>query len=121
MLAGVVEVHDLDGDGEVLLTDVPDPNRTISHEDFEDGAIPAAMPGFGVEAQAKLLGSLNGADIAGGTFVAHRTTFRIRGGLGEDTAEFGFARVRGLAGLFALPALRLSDNHRYAGAIDLDA
>jgi hypothetical protein len=40
----------LDGAGEVLVTDVPDPNCTVSHEDLEDGAIPAAIPGFGVDA-----------------------------------------------------------------------
>src|ERR1700690_4415187 len=119
MLAGVIDVHDLDGTGEVPLTDVPDPNRTISHEYFEVGPIPTAMPGFGVDAQAELLGSLNGADIAGGTLAAYRTTFRI--GLGEDTSEFGFARVRELPGLLALPALGLSDHHRHPSAIDLDA
>src|SRR5208282_6354187 len=50
MLTGVIEVYDLDGAREVSIPDVPYPNRTISHEDFEVGSIPAAAPSFGVEA-----------------------------------------------------------------------
>lgn len=42
------------------------------------------------------------------------------GGLSKDAAEFGFARVRRLAGLFPLPALRLGHDHGYAGTVDLD-
>jgi hypothetical protein len=45
-----IEVYDLDGSWEVPIPDVPYPDRTIAHEYFEGGSIPAAAPGFGVKA-----------------------------------------------------------------------
>jgi hypothetical protein len=120
MLTGVIEVHDLDGTREVSIPDVPDPDRTISHEYFAVGSIPAVAPSFGVKTQAELLGRLNGTDVTGRILVPRRAAFCIGSGLREDTAEFGFARTGGLAGIFPLPALRPGKGHGYTGAVSLD-
>jgi hypothetical protein len=55
MLAGMVEIDDLDGAREVLVGQIPDPNGAVGNDCFLVGPAPAAPPGFGVEPEAKLL------------------------------------------------------------------
>src|SRR5712691_2243497 len=112
MLASVEEIHDLDSAGEVLIGEIPDPDRTVAEHDFLLGPTPATAPRFGVESQSELFGCFDAGGVGGGILVADRTAFLVGGGLGKDAAEFDFARVCRLTLDFARPALRLRLHHR---------
>ncbi len=88
MLAGVEEVDDLNGSGEMIVGEVPDPLCAIADDDFLFSAGPAAFPGFDIEPFAKLLGVLNGPSVGGRRWVANGEPLLIPAGLGEHTAEF---------------------------------
>src|ERR1035441_7599405 len=68
--------------------------------------------------KAELLGGLNGADVAGRVFVPDRAAFRICSRLSEDTAEFGFARMGGLAGYLSRYTHRVAISNRRLVAAD---
>src|SRR5579883_1583513 len=55
---------------------------------YRKDVTPTTLPGFDVEASAKLLGVLDGAGIGGGATVADGKSFLIAPGLREDAAEF---------------------------------
>jgi hypothetical protein len=60
MLAGVIEVHDLEGPGKLLVGQIPDPVGAVANEYFLLGAAPAAFDGLPVDARAKLCYPLDG-------------------------------------------------------------
>ena len=59
VLAGVIEIDDLNRAGEVLIGNIPDPFGSIADDDLLFGAAPTALPGFQIEALAKLLRRFN--------------------------------------------------------------
>ena len=61
VLASVIQIDDLNRAGKVLLGEIPDPFGPIAHDDLLFRAAPAALPGFQVDALAKLFGGLDGA------------------------------------------------------------
>ena len=71
MLAGMIEIDDLDRAGKVLIGDVPDPVGAIADDDFGWGAVPSAVPGLGIDPKAELFGGFDGADVGGGIGIAH--------------------------------------------------
>src|SRR5579863_8934073 len=95
VLAGVIKIHNLDRSRELLSGHIPDPHGAIGKYDYLLGSAPAPPPGFGVHAETKLFGGLNGAHIGSGILVAHGPPFRIGGGLSEAATQLDFARVRG--------------------------
>ena len=94
-------IDDLDRSGEVRLREVPDPLGSITHDDFLLRPAPAALPGFYVDALAKLFSRLDGAGVSSGTRVADRVACLVPGGLGEDAPQLGFPCVGRLAGSLA--------------------
>ena len=71
------KIDDLDGTGKVLFGEIPDPSGTVAHHDLLFRATPAAVPGFQLEALAKLLGCFNGAGIGSGGGIAEGEAFLI--------------------------------------------
>ena len=63
VLAGVIKIDDLNRAGEVLIGNIPDPFRSIADDDFLFGAVPAALAGFQLEAQAELLRRFNRTNV----------------------------------------------------------
>ncbi len=62
MLAGVIEIDDLQGAGKVLIGQVPDPFGAVADDDL---LLPRGssrgFPGFQIDAFAKVFGGLNGS------------------------------------------------------------
>jgi hypothetical protein len=61
MLAGVIEIYDLNGTRELFLTDVPDPVGAVAHNGCDSCPAPATLMGLGVDAAGELGGSLDGS------------------------------------------------------------
>ena len=49
MLAGMIEVDDLNRAGEVLIRNIPNPVRAISHDYADGGAVPTPIPSFRIQ------------------------------------------------------------------------
>src|SRR5579864_3554045 len=81
MSTSVTQVDNLRCVGEMLLSLIPDPFRSITHDDFLLGAAPTTLPSFQIEALAKLFGGFNRAHIGGRIRVADGVAFFIPGGL----------------------------------------
>src|SRR5215471_15824196 len=77
VLAGVVEVHDLGGFGEVLIGEVPDPYRAVA-EDHQLADVPGAAPvRFGGHEHPELAGGVEGSQVGRGARVTHRAAVLI--------------------------------------------
>jgi len=77
VLAGMVEIHDLHGAGEVLIRNIPYPFGAISHHHFLFRTAPAPLPGFHIDALAELFGDLNGARVGGRIRIAERVAVLV--------------------------------------------
>ena len=115
----MIEIDDLHRAWKMWLGKIPDPFGPIAHDDLLFRAAPAALPGFQIEALAKLFGGLDGAGVGGGIRIADGVAFLVPGGLGEHTSQLGFPRMGRLAVRFALPAHRLFLHHRYSRPVHL--
>src|SRR3982750_2905503 len=93
----MVEGHDLNRGGKVLLSDVPDPLGSIADDYFLRSTTPAPFPGFRVEAMAKLLSRFHRSGIGRGGFVAHRPAPLIASRLSKYATQLPLARARGLS------------------------
>ncbi len=114
---GVIEVEYLNGGREKEAGVFPDPCGTVTQEDDDLGKRESAPDGFGAELFSAGAAVSHGADVAGGVGIAQRVSILIGGGLGEDTAEFGFAGASGAVGLFAFPAGEFLGAEGYTGAV----
>src|ERR1035438_3423560 len=88
MLPGMIKIHDLDGAGKVLLSQIPDPNGSVADDHFEFGPLPSSAPGFAIDAVAELFGGFDGAHIGGGIGVADGPSLVVHGCLSEHATEF---------------------------------
>src|ERR1035438_3581417 len=104
MLAGVIKIDNLNGPGEVLIGDIPDPFGSIADDDLLYGTAPAALPGFQIDALAELLGGLNSSDVGSRIGIADREALVIPGRLGEHASQLDFPRVGRLPLYLALAA-----------------
>jgi hypothetical protein len=93
VLASVIEIYNLDGAGELLLADVPDPIGTVAHDHLDLRPIPAALMRFGVDPAGELGGRFDGPSIGSGPVIAYGPPLVIGSGLREDAAEFSLAGV----------------------------
>src|SRR5438132_7493617 len=91
MLPGMIEIHDLNGAGEVRVGQIPNPDSPISDDHFEGGPFPASAPSLGIDAETELFGSFDGAYVGSGVSVADGPALRVHGGLREHAAQFAFA------------------------------
>ena len=70
VLSGVKKIDNLNCAGEMLIGNIPDPFRSIAHDDFLFGAAPAALPGFQIDALAELFRRFDGANVGSGIGIA---------------------------------------------------
>src|SRR6266853_199828 len=111
MLPGMIKIDDLNGAGEVLVGQIPDPDGSVADDDFELGPLPSSAPSFAIDAEAELLGGFDGAHISSGLGVADRPSFVVNGGLREHATEFTLARTGRLAIRSSGPAFGFSRNN----------
>src|SRR5438128_5152516 len=116
----MIKVHDLNRGGKMLTGNVPDPLGSIANDDFSEGQARASIPGFQIDPVAKLGGGFDGAGIGGGARIADGVASLILCCLRENTAEFGFASVSGLAGSLALAAFGLAFHSGQSRSVHLD-
>jgi hypothetical protein len=90
VLAGVIDVDDEDGEGEVFGGDGLVVGGAVDEDHDQTGLAHAAPNGFAEDAIAEIGAGFDGGDIGGGGGVAAGPTVVIDGGLREDAAEFGF-------------------------------
>src|SRR5450759_3632657 len=105
MLPGMIQIHDLNGAGEVLVGQIPDPDGPISQDHFDRGPLPASAPSLRIDAEAELFGGFDGSYVAGGVRVADRPAFLVHGGLREHAAELALAGAGALSLDPARPSL----------------
>src|SRR5450756_2260316 len=105
MLPGMIQIHDLNGAGEVLVGQIPDPGGPISKDHFGRGPLPASAPSLRIDAEAKLFGSFDGCYVGGGVRVADGPAFLVHSGLREHRAEFALACAGALSLDPARPSL----------------
>ena len=105
VLAGVVQIDDLGGFGEVLAGQVPDPVRAVAQDGQLADVAGAAAAGLGGHQGPEPGGGREGGQVGGGVRVADRVTVLIDPGLGEHAGQFHLAGA-GLA-VFALAGAAL--------------
>src|ERR1022692_3631232 len=101
----MVQIHDLNGAGEVLVSQIPDPDGPISQDHFGRGPLPASAPSLRIDAEAELFGGFDGCYVGGGVRVADGPAFLVHGGLREHAAEFALAGAGALSLNPARPSL----------------
>src|SRR6266852_8338498 len=97
MLPGMIEIDDLNGAGEVLVGQIPDPNGPICNYDFDSGPLPSSAPGLGIDAEAELFGGFDGSYVGGGVRVADGPAFRVHCGLYEHATQLALAGAGALS------------------------
>src|ERR1700730_748929 len=91
MLPGMIQIHDLNGAGEVLVGQIPDPDRPISKDHFDRGPLPTSAPSLRIDAEAELFGGFDSSYVGGGVRVSDGPAFLVHRGLREHAAEFALA------------------------------
>src|ERR1700686_3674699 len=91
MLPGMIQIHDLNGAGKVLVGEIPDPDGPISQDHFDGGPLPTSAPSLRIDAEAELFGGFDGSYVGGGVRVSDGPAFLVHGGLREHAAEFALA------------------------------
>src|ERR1035438_5344489 len=103
----MIQINYLNGTGEVLVGQIPDPNGPISQDHFSRGPLPASAPSLRIDAEAELFGGFDGSYVGGRVRVADRPAFVVHGGLREHGAEFALACAGALSLDPAHPSLGL--------------
>src|SRR5690242_15435194 len=117
MLPGMIQIHDLNGAGEVLVGQIPDPDGPVSNDHFDRGPLPTSAPSLRIEAEAELFGGFDGSYIGGGIRFADGPAFLVHGGLREHAAELALPCAGALSLDPAHPSLRLGGHHRNLDAV----
>ena len=71
----MIQIDDLNRAGKLQIGQIPDPFGSVAEGNLLCRAAPAAIPGFQINAFAKLVGGLDGTGIGSGIRVAYRITF----------------------------------------------
>src|SRR5450756_3175193 len=72
-----IQIHDLNGAGEVLVGQIPDPGGPISKDHSDRGPLPASAPSLRIDAEAKLFGGFDGCYVGSGVRVADGPAFLV--------------------------------------------
>src|SRR2546430_1746646 len=119
MLAGVVEIDNLNGVGKMQGHKIPNPFGAVADHDLLECAAPAASPGFPIDSTTKLFRTLDGSGVGGGIGIADWIAFLIPRRLGEHASQLGFPSMGRLTFGLALPTDRLFLHHRNSRPIHL--
>src|SRR5947209_3129249 len=107
MLAGVVEIDNLNRARKVQVDKIPNPFGAVANHDLLECATPATSPSFRIDSPAELFRALDGSGICGGIGIADCIAFLVPLRLGEDASQFDFPSMGRLARALALPTDRL--------------
>src|ERR1039457_1278787 len=113
----MVQIHDLNGAGEVLVSQIPDPDGPISQDHFERGPLPASAPSLRIDAEAELFGGFDGGYVGGGARISDGPAFRVHSGLREHAAELALACTGALSLDPARPSFGFGSHDGYLDAV----
>src|SRR5580692_6557175 len=119
MFACMVEVHDLNRAGKMPVGEIPDPVRAIAHDNSGRGPVPTPVVGLRIDPEPEVFGSLDSADIGGGTLVAQRPALIIDTGLCKHASQFAFSGARRLAWCSTRAAFGLGRDYKNLRSIHL--
>src|ERR1700730_17585713 len=117
MLPGMIQIHDLNGAGKVLVGQIPDPDGPVSKDHFDCGPFPTSTPSLRIEAEAELFGGFNGSYVGGGVRFADGPASLVHGGLREHAAELALTCAVALPLDPARPPLGLGGHHTNLDAV----
>src|SRR5438132_13734370 len=117
MLPGMIQIHDLNGAGKMLIGEIPDPDGPVSNDHFDRGPLPTSTPSLRIYAEAELFGSFDGSYVGGGVRIADGPAFLVDGGLREHAAELALACAGALSVDPARPSLRFGGHNRNLDAV----
>jgi hypothetical protein len=86
MLAGVVEIDDVNGAWKVQFSNIPDPLGAVADDHLQQRAAPPASGSFGIDSPAKFFCCFDRSRVGGGIRVADGIALLIPRGLGEYAA-----------------------------------
>src|SRR6266481_2964085 len=119
MLAGVVEIDNLNRARKVQVDKIPNPFGAVANHNLLECAAPATSPSFRIDSPAKLFRTLDGSGVGGGIGIADWIALLIPPRLAEDASQFDFPSMGRLARALALPTDRLFLHHRDTRPIHL--
>src|ERR1700687_1700788 len=117
MLAGMIQIHDLNSARKMLFGHIPEPDGPVSKNHFDRGPLPASAPSLRIDAEAELFGGFNGSDVGGGVRVADGPAFLVHGSLRVHAAEFALACAGALSLDPAHPSLGFGGHDRNLDAV----
>src|ERR1039458_807121 len=97
MLPGMIQIHDLNRTGEVLVGQIPNPDGPISQDHFDRGPLPTSAPSLRIDAEAEFLGGLMGPSVVVGVRFGDRPAFLVQGGLRNHAAGLALAGAGALS------------------------
>ena len=118
MLAGVEQVHDLGGFGELVRGDVPDPGGAVAEDGQLADVIGAAADAFCLDQVPEHGGGLEGGDVTAGAGVPHRVSVLAGVVLGEEHGELDLAGAGPPVLAFSFPPGGFLGGRGHAGAVD---
>jgi len=118
-LAGLIAIDDLNRTWQVLIGNIPDPVRAITHDNSDAGLVPASMVGLGIHAEPKLFRGLDPANIGGGTLVTDRSALIIDISLSKHAAQLAFPGASRLTGYATRATFSLGLHHQHLRPIHL--
>src|ERR1039457_4190156 len=113
----MVQIHDLNGAGEVLVGQIPDPDGAISQDHFERGPLPASASSLRIDAEAELFGGFDGGYVGGGARISDGPAVRVHSGLREHAAELALACTGALSLDPARPPFGFGSHDGYLDAV----
>ena len=94
----MIAIDDLNRTWKVLIGNISDPARAITHDNSDAGPVPASMVGLGINAKPKLFRGLDPTNIGGGTLVTDRPALIIDISLRKHAAQLAFPGASRLTG-----------------------
>src|SRR3989304_2671237 len=83
----MIEIHNLNGFGKMVLANPPDPDRPISQENDFLSPVETATYRFCIAPRAKFFGGLDRSHIRRGILITNRKPFFVDFSLGKDGSQ----------------------------------
>src|SRR3990172_1178489 len=83
----MIEIHNLNGFGKMVLANPPDPDRPISQENDFLSPVETATYRFCIDPRAKFFGALDRSHIRRGILITNRKPFFVDFSLGKDGSK----------------------------------
>src|SRR5260370_3215712 len=97
MLPGMIQVHDLNGAGKVLVGQIPDPDGPVANNYFDRRPLPTSAPSLRIDAEAELFSGFDGSYVGGVVRFADGPACLVHVGLRAHAAALARTRLSPLS------------------------